>query len=258
MDAAGGGGDGDSAGKAPEVEAPAETTPPPTASVPIPAGDLSSASGPGAGASGSGEKPVKRMMKTPYQLEVLESTYAVEQYPSEALRTELSAKIGLTDRQLQMWFCHRRLKDRKQPSKRQRRDEEAPVMAPPPVLPLPAIPLASNDLMMGTTVPYDEPLHHPTYPRRGAGRSSAVARISMPDIGRRYYDPPPVLLAPPAASMQLTPSELRLIHSVESQLGEPLRDDGPVLGIEFDPLPPGAFGAPIGMSTKILSLRTQV
>ncbi|KAK3165036.1 hypothetical protein QOZ80_1AG0028110 [Eleusine coracana subsp. coracana] len=247
MDAAGGGGggDGDGAGKAPEVEAPAETTPPPTASAPTPAADLSSASGPGAGASGSGEKPVKRMMKTPYQLEVLESTYAVEQYPSEALRMELSAKIGLTDRQLQMWFCHRRLKDRKPPSKRQRRDEEAPVMAPPPVLPLPAIPLASSDLMMGTPVPYDEPLHHPTYPRRGAGRSSAVARISMPDIGRRYYDPPPVLLAPPAASMQLTPSELRLIHSVESQLGEPLRDDGPVLGIEFDPLPPGAFGAPI-------------
>ncbi|GJM93616.1 hypothetical protein PR202_ga10185 [Eleusine coracana subsp. coracana] len=247
MDAAGGGGggDGDGAGKAPEVEAPAETTPPPTAFAPTPAADLSSASGPGAGASGSGEKPVKRMMKTPYQLEVLESTYAVEQYPSEALRMELSAKIGLTDRQLQMWFCHRRLKDRKPPSKRQRWDEEAPVMAPPPVLPLPAIPLASSDLMMGTPVPYDEPLHHPTYPRRGAGRSSAVARISMPDIGRRYYDPPPVLLAPPAASMQLTPSELRLIHSVESQLGEPLRDDGPVLGIEFDPLPPGAFGAPI-------------
>jgi hypothetical protein len=33
---------------------------------------------------------------------------------------------------------------------------------------------------------------------------------------------------------------------VEALIGEPLRDDGPVLGIEFDPLPPGAFGAPIG------------
>jgi hypothetical protein len=28
------------------------------------------------GTSGSAEKPVKRMMKTPYQLEVLEKTYA--------------------------------------------------------------------------------------------------------------------------------------------------------------------------------------
>ncbi|XP_062206469.1 homeobox-DDT domain protein RLT2-like isoform X2 [Phragmites australis] len=237
------GGDGDGVGNAAlEVPATAETPPPPApAAAPI------SASGAGAGASGSGEKPVKRMMKSPYQLEVLEKTYAAEQYPSEAMRAELSAKIGLSDRQLQMWFCHRRLKDRKPPSKRQRRDEEAalaPVMAPPPVLPLPAIPLASSDLMVGVAGPYDEPLH-PTHSRRAAGRSSAVPRISMPDIGRRYYEPPPVMLPPPVASMQLAQSELHVINSVESQLGEPLREDGPVLGIEFDPLPPGAFGAPI-------------
>ncbi|TVU35596.1 hypothetical protein EJB05_17494 [Eragrostis curvula] len=259
MDAGGGGsgsgsGDEDAAGKAPAVEAPAEatspppaeTTPPPPVPALTPAAGPSSASGAGAGASGSGEKPVKRMMKTPYQLEVLESTYRAEQYPSEALRMELSAKIGLSDRQLQMWFCHRRLKDRKPPSKRQRRDEEAamaPVMAPSSVLPLPAIPLASSDLMMGTPAPYEEPLH-PIHLRRG-GRSSAVARISMPDIGRRYYEPPPVLFPPPTASVQLTQSELRQISSVESQLGEPLREDGPVLGNAFDPLPPGAFGAPI-------------
>ena len=171
------------------------------------------------------------------------------------MRAELSAKIGLSDRQLQMWFCHRRLKDRKPPSKRQRRDEEAalaPVMAPPPVLPLPAIPLASSDLMVGVAGPYDEPLH-PTHSRRAAGRSSAVPRISMPDIGRRYYEPPPVMLPPPVASMQLAQSELHVINSVESQLGEPLREDGPVLGIEFDPLPPGAFGAPIGTHVEIQS-----
>nr|XP_034595610.1 homeobox-DDT domain protein RLT2-like isoform X2 [Setaria viridis] len=188
------------------------------------------------------------MMKTPYQLEVLEKTYAVEQYPSEAMRLELSEKIGLSDRQLQMWFCHRRLKDRKPPSKRQRREEEAalaPVMPPLPVLPTPAIPLASSDLMVGTPGMYNEPLH-PAHSRRGAGRSSAVPRISMPDIGRRYYEPTPIMMAQPVVpSVQLTPSELHVIHSVESQLGEPLREDGPVLGTDFDPVPPGAFGAPI-------------
>ena len=31
------------------------------------------------------------------------------------------------------------------------------------------------------------------------------------------------------------------IAAVEAQLGEPLREDGPPLGLEFDPLPPGAF-----------------
>ncbi|KAG8055907.1 hypothetical protein GUJ93_ZPchr0001g29646 [Zizania palustris] len=234
---------GDGAGKAPVAEAPAAaaaagTAPPPPAAAAPPVS---------ATASGSGEKPVKRMMKSPYQLEVLEKTYAEEQYPSETLRAELSAKIGLSDRQLQMWFCHRRLKDRKPPSKRQRREEEAaagPVMAPPPVLPPPTLPLASSELLIGATNPYDE-LLPPVHSRRGAGRSSAVPRISAPDIGRRYYEPMPVMLPPPVAPMPLTPSELRVINFVESQLGEPLREDGPMLGIDFDPLPPGSFGAPI-------------
>ncbi len=29
------------------------------------------------------------------------------------MRAELSAQLNLSDKQLQMWFCHRRLKDRK-------------------------------------------------------------------------------------------------------------------------------------------------
>jgi hypothetical protein len=65
-------------------------------------------------------------------------------------------------------------------------------------------------------------------------------------MGRRYYEPLPVMLAPPMAPMQFRQDELRIITSVESQLGEPMREDGPVLGNDFDPLPPGAFGAPIG------------
>ncbi|KAJ8432424.1 hypothetical protein Cgig2_016054 [Carnegiea gigantea] len=63
----------------------------------------------------------------------------------------------------------------------------------------------------------------------------AVPRISG---NGRYYDPPPQSVA-----------ELRAIAFVEAQLGEPLREDGPALGMEFDPLPPGAFGAPIVTST---------
>ncbi|TYJ05229.1 hypothetical protein E1A91_A12G151000v1 [Gossypium mustelinum] len=45
--------------------------------------------------------------------------------------------------------------------------------------------------------------------------------------------------------------ELRAIKFAELQLGEPIRDDGPMFGMEFDPLPPGAFGAPIGASTAV-------
>ncbi|XP_062230411.1 uncharacterized protein LOC133928191 [Phragmites australis] len=135
----------------------------------------------GAGASGSGGKPpVKRVMKTPYQLEVLERTYSEDLYPNETKRAELSVKLRLTDKQLQMWFCHRRLKDRKPPAKRHLRDEEVtvPVIAPPPVLPLS---LPPSEVMVGPVGTYGE--HLLPFSRRGPGRSSAVPRISVPELG---------------------------------------------------------------------------
>ncbi|XP_010919381.1 homeobox-DDT domain protein RLT2 isoform X1 [Elaeis guineensis] len=198
-------------------------------------------------------KPSKRQMKSPYQLELLEKTYAVETYPSEALRVELSAKTGLSDRQLQMWFCHRRLKDRKfPPAKRQRKEEE------------PAAAAAGGDAMMGSGAapvgsssnPFAGGLGSGGETRKAVSRAAAaVSRIGaeMPSAGRRYYEPPPGLLlqhTPPAQPLPLSMSELRVIASVEAQLGEPLREDGPILGVEFDPLPPGAFGAPIAMTPQ--------
>lgn len=43
-----------------------------------------------------------------------------DRYPAEAVRAELSSQLNLSDKQLQMWFCHRRLKDRKG------KDEDSP------------------------------------------------------------------------------------------------------------------------------------
>ncbi|KAL6134109.1 hypothetical protein ACLB2K_066342 [Fragaria x ananassa] len=129
----------------------------------------------------------KRKMKTRSQLEALEKAYAVVQYPSESVRAELSAKLDLSDRQLQMWFCHRRLKDRKQTpatGKRQRNDS----------------------LAEATGVVSDE-------------------------------------------GLQQSIIEARAVAFVEAQLGEPLREDGPILGLEFDSLPPDAFGSSIGVAT---------
>ena len=108
----------------------------------------------------------------------------VEQYPSESVRAELSAKLDLSDRQLQMWFCHRRLKDRKPTpatGKRQRNDS----------------------LAEATGVVSEE-------------------------------------------GLQQSIIEARAVAFVEAQLGEPLREDGPILGLEFDSLPPDAFGSSIG------------
>ncbi|WOL14533.1 hypothetical protein Cni_G23313 [Canna indica] len=195
-----------------------------------------------------GDKPSKRKMKTPYQLQILENTYAVDAYPSEALRAELSVKTGLSDRQLQMWFCHRRLKDRKLPPstrKRQRREESLPPTQTPPMPPPPNDMVSSESGDVGLS---SSPYGSSGESRRLVSRATAaVPRIGMEisAVGRRYYEP--MLPPPPTHLTHPSLMELRVLASVETQLGESLRQDGPVLGVEFDPLPPGAFGAPIEM-----------
>ncbi|XP_010538181.1 PREDICTED: homeobox-DDT domain protein RLT1-like isoform X3 [Tarenaya hassleriana] len=175
----------------------------------------------------------KRQMKTPFQLETLEKVYAVETYPSEATRAELSEKLGLSDRQLQMWFCHRRLKDKKDvPSKKQRK----PAEVRPPVNELPIEPVPEMDSGSGSGSgpgysPYSESR------KNFASVSSSLEDYNKP-MGRRTYEP------------RMSMVERRAIACVEAQLGEPLREDGPVLGMEFDPLPPDAFGTPIEMQKR--------
>ncbi|XP_050204258.1 homeobox-DDT domain protein RLT2 isoform X2 [Mercurialis annua] len=200
------------------------------------AGDGSEAEKKTAEGGGGEVNKSKRKMKTASQLEILEKTYAVETYPSEELRAELSVQLGLTDRQLQMWFCHRRLKDRKGPPiKRQRKDES----------PAPSATQAGQEMGVETEVRNEvvamhasasSPFTHGMDSRRVVTRTPgvAVARIST-DMSamKRYYE------------SQQSISELRAMAFVEAQLGEPFREDGPILGMEFDPLPPDAFGAPI-------------
>ena len=142
-------------------------------------------------------------------------------------------QLGLSDRQLQMWFCHRRLKDRKGPLvKRPHKESPSPAGMPGGV-----------EMGVGTEVGNEHGSGSASLSglgvdsRRAVGRPTGVAvpRISA-DVQamKRYYEP------------QQSVAELRAIAFVEAQLGEPLREDGPILGIEFDPLPPDAFGAPIG------------
>lgn len=69
----------------------------------------------------------------------------------------------------------------------------------------------------------------------GSGSSPFTRSESRSVVPRSYYESQQAVL------------ERKAIACVESQLGEPLRKDGPILGVEFDPLPPDAFGAPIGI-----------
>lgn len=153
----------------------------------------------------------------------------METYPSEAIRAELSEKLGLTDRQLQMWFCHRRLKDKK---------EAAGVAAMKPRVGPNGGGSGKRSFTELTrdevTIPEPGSDH-----RSGSGSGSGSSQFDngddMPTMPVRYYESP------------RTAKERKIIACIESQLGEPLRSDGPILGVEFDELPPGAFGAPIGI-----------
>lgn len=144
--------------------------------------------------------------------------WSVENYPSEMMRAELSEKLGLSDRQLQMWFCHRRLKDKK----------DLPLKKPRKAAALTDSPVEEPKLASEVGAEYGS--------GSGSG-SSPFTRSELRNVVPRggYYESPQTIM------------ELRAIACVEAQLGEPLREDGPILGVEFDPLPPDAFGAPLGM-----------
>ncbi|XP_018432583.1 homeobox-DDT domain protein RLT1 isoform X2 [Raphanus sativus] len=199
----------------------------------------------------------KRQMKTPFQLQTLEQVYSEETYPSEATRAELSEKLDLSDRQLQMWFCHRRLKDKKDGQvKKPPPKPSSSASLPPPAfssvnhLPPAAPPAAeldssgSDDSGSASASasgsgcsPYSEQQQQQQQPRRDFARSGS-------SNSRPEYEPPPPPPQPRSSVMVR-----RAVACIEAQLGEPLRDDGPILGLEFDPLPPGAFGTPIAMQT---------
>ncbi|GER48309.1 homeodomain-like superfamily protein [Striga asiatica] len=59
------------------------------------------------------EKNKKRIVKTRAQVEALEKFYNEHKYPTEAMKQQVAESIGLTEKQVSGWFCHRRLKDKK-------------------------------------------------------------------------------------------------------------------------------------------------
>jgi hypothetical protein len=120
-----------------------------------------------------------------------------------------------------MWFCHRRLKDRKENLVKHRK-----------AAPLPGSPLEDMRIVRA-----DSGSDYGSGSVSGSSPLSESRKVVLDDGHkvRRHYESSPRSV-----------TELRAIACVEAQLGEPLRVDGPILGMEFDPLPPDAFGEPIG------------
>lgn len=193
-----------------------------------------------------------------------------DKYPSEASRIVLSRELGLSEKQLQIWFTHRRHKDRRDGieddkltfySKRSKVDiaNDEPWSGKKGEIDLnsrededdsedgyPARVLAEErddealilEHMNGGAVEvhnggHQEPVKNKPGPKRKPGpKGPRVPRD--PSKPPRKPGPKPKINAQAAA-------ERAAILAVESQLCGPLQEDGPPLGFEFDPLPPGAF-----------------
>ncbi|KAK5810468.1 uncharacterized protein LOC108467854 [Gossypium arboreum] len=55
----------------------------------------------------------KRTVKTPAQVMALEKFYKELRFPSDEMKAQIALQVGLTEKQISSWFCHRRLKDKK-------------------------------------------------------------------------------------------------------------------------------------------------
>lgn len=233
----------------------------------------------------------KRQLKTPSQVMALEKFYNEHKYPTEEMKSELADELGLTEKQISGWFCHRRLKDKRSlgvekcPSGRQERLSGI----------TPDLGSGLGQDSCGSTKHVDYRHVDPRevesqrlyghdfpaadlilesrihYPERvsGMGDTSSESSSSLRDgLYSQTEDPHNVetsrylaqdgLVAPlnskGARHMGYKPSgylkvkgeiENAAITAVKRQLGRQYREDGPPLGVDFDPLPPGAFESPI-------------
>lgn len=229
----------------------------------------------------------KRRLKTPQQVEGLESFYAEHKYPSEAMKSQLSEELGLTEKQVQGWFCHRRLKDKrlmkeeasnngkqdphngimqdsvngvkqdssgsgkKSDHQRHSRCKEVESQRFANAMDYPAAVLASelrdHDLFK---VNHDNEDTFAGSSSASQDRSSlqsgnpyeAEARRRPFQNGKHYeFEGKRKNRSSYMDPYSEEDGEHEAITAVREQLGDEYREDGPPLGVEFHPLPPGAF-----------------
>ncbi|KAJ6692214.1 HOMEODOMAIN-LIKE SUPERFAMILY PROTEIN [Salix purpurea] len=205
------------------------------------------------------------------------------------MKSELADQIGLTEKQISSWFCHRRLKDKRlrdEGCTNGRQDRSSGIIQD-----------RGSGLRQdscGSTKqgdyrnldprevesqrPYGQNFHTAdlTYDRtsRYTGHDSSIDNISSGSssslqdkfVSQRedpYDAENSKYLAQNEAAMPLIPKgadsfgykpsgylkvkgeiENAAITAVKMQLGRHYKEDGPPLGVEFQPLPPGAFASP--------------
>ncbi|PIN17407.1 Transcription factor HEX [Handroanthus impetiginosus] len=226
------------------------------------------------------EKNKKRTVKTRAQVQALEKFYNERKYPTESMKIQLAESIGLTEKQVSGWFCHRRLKDKrlmngennivgrqdwssgviqdhgsghKQDScgsSKQGDDKNLDREVESGRLPLQECSAAE--------LTYERGVHycgnHTRMDDASSGSSSSLRNMSNHNHKGEPIDVATSRYLIPKYPMDLKPRsgpsgylkvkgrvENAAITAVKRQLGKDYREDGPPLGVEFDPLPPGAF-----------------
>ncbi|XP_042514806.1 homeobox-DDT domain protein RLT1-like [Macadamia integrifolia] len=239
------------------------------------------------------DKNKKRKVKTPSQLEALENIYSEHKYPTESIKAQLAEEIGLSEKQVSGWFCHRRLKDKKlreEACANGRQDLSSGVIQehgsalrqdscsstkqgdhrhfdPREVESrrLYGQDFPATDINYKTRGQNMRTGHYGTGDNTSSGSSSASQDRLLPVRGDPYDIEPSryhswnsnyILMGMRGVQnrgYKLESGYLNLqdevehaaITAVKRQLGRQYQEDGPQLGIEFQPLPPGAFEIPV-------------
>ncbi|XP_065043291.1 uncharacterized protein LOC135676259 isoform X1 [Musa acuminata AAA Group] len=178
--------------------------------------------------AGFGASEVKKQWKNPLQVQILENAYAVAPNPSAAMKEELAKLTGLDYKQVQYWFGNRRYMDRHGPRRYRTRNEGDGKFV--------NFPAVSNSGLSSSSTSFVDPV---------AGTESSSSRRNSEMLQHLV----PERLAQLFTQMQ---DQQSVTVHVEKKLGHPLRADGPILGVEFKPLPPGAFGAPLAQQRSSL------
>ncbi|KAG2330783.1 hypothetical protein Bca4012_019643 [Brassica carinata] len=210
----------------------------------------------------SAENSKKRKLKTPIQVMALENFYNEHKYPSEEMKAKIAEEIGLTEKQVSGWFCHRRLKDKR--SVKEDGNNIGSQDRSSVVLQDRGSVLRQDSCGSTKQTDYWKPrevesqrlydddddddgedstsserrssLHKNLVSSKDVESSRYVARSEHPQVMRGYG------FSKPSGYLKVKgDSENVAITAVKRQLGRQYREDGPPLGVVFDPLPPGAF-----------------
>ncbi|KAF9591646.1 hypothetical protein IFM89_005227 [Coptis chinensis] len=202
------------------------------------------------------ENNKKRTLKTPSQLEALEKLYNEHKYPTESIKAQLAEEIGLSEKQVSGWFCHRRLKDKNMLIEARligRQDFSSGIIQDRCS--------ALKQDSCSSTKPGDYKHVDPreVESRRFCGQDSPTEDLTYRSMGRVFISSSNFPLTKnkdwkPKPRGHMVGSEYSnsqkdienaAILAVKRQLGRHYREDGPALGVKFETLPPSAFDLPI-------------